>query len=87
MRTKLRVAALVSALLILAFWFVKGRNPGWTKTSVLHTEKDPVTELEKQVYEDRFVPGVDFLAAGLGVAILMAGCSFLVRAREKAPPV
>ena len=75
------------AVLILGFWFIEGHNPGWTKTSVLHTEKDPVTDLEKPVYEKRFVPGIDFLAAGLGVAIVMAGCSFLVRAKEKAPPV
>jgi hypothetical protein len=87
MRTKLRVAATALAVLILGFWFIAGHNPGWTKTSVLHTEKDPVTELEKRVYEKRFVPGVDFLAVGLGVAIVMSGCSFLFRARDKTPPV
>jgi hypothetical protein len=85
MRTKLRVAAVVLSLLILAFWFTEGRNPGWTKTSVLHTEKDPVTELEKPVYERHFVPGIDFLAMGLGAAIVIAGCSFLFRPKDKTP--
>ena len=61
------------ALVVLAFWFFGGPNLGFTKTSVAHIEKDPVTEIETPRYEKRFVPGVDFLAAGLGLAVVLAG--------------
>ncbi len=81
MRTKLRVAALLLALIILAVWFFGGPNLGWTKTSVAHKVKDPVTELEVDVYEKRLVPGIDFLGAGLGVAGLLAVSSFFFRKR------
>lgn len=83
MRTKLRVAALLLALIVLAAWFFGGPNLGWTKTSVPHKVKDPVTELEVDVYEKRFVPGVDFLGAGLGVAAFMAAGSFFFRRQSK----
>lgn len=79
MRTKLRVAALIIALVILAFWFFGGPNLGWTKTSVPRTEKDPVTEIEKVVYEGRFVPGIDFLFSGLAVAALISASSFFIK--------
>jgi len=91
MRTKLRVAALLLALSVLGFWFFGGPNLGWTKTSVFHKYKDPVTELEVDIPEAHFVPGVDFLAAGFAVAALLAGSSFLFTknskpAREQSPP-
>jgi hypothetical protein len=79
MRTTLRVAALLLALVIVAFWFFGGANRGWTKTSVAHKQKDPVTELEVDVYESRFVPGIDFLGGGLVIVVLVAGSSFLFR--------
>lgn len=79
MRTKLRVAALLLALIVIAVWFFGGPNLGWTKDSVPHKEKDPVTELEVDRYEKRFVPGIDFLGAGLAAAGLMAASSFLFR--------
>ena len=78
MRTKLRVAALLLALAVFAFWCFGGPNLGWTKTSVPEKHVDPVTELEVNVYVKRFVPGVDFLAAGLVVSGLIAACSFLL---------
>ena len=79
MRTKLRVAALIIALIIFAFWFFGGPNLGWTKTSVARTEKDPVTEIEKIVYENRFVPGIDFLFGGLALAALLSASAFFVK--------
>jgi hypothetical protein len=79
MRTLLRAVALVIAVGVVAFWIYAGMNRGWTKTSVAHKEKDPVTEIEVDRYEKKFVPGVDFLAAGLGLAALAGGSSFLFR--------
>jgi hypothetical protein len=79
MRIKLRVAALLFALAVLGFWCFGGPNLGWTKTSVPRKQVDPVTELEVNIYEPRFVPGVDFLAAGLLAAGLLAAGSFFFR--------
>lgn len=81
MRTKLRTASLLLALSIMAVWFFGGPNLGWTKNSVAHKVKDPVTELEVDVYEKRFVPGIDFLGAGLAVSGLMGVGSFVFRQR------
>ena len=85
MRTLLRAVALVIAVGVLAFWFFTGMNRGWTKTSVAHKETDPVTEIEVDRYEKKFVPGVDFLAGGLLVAALAGGSSFLFRKKAASP--
>ena len=79
MRTKLRVVAVLLALVVAAAWFFGGPNLGWTKTSVVEKIKDPVTELEVNRYVQRFVPGVDFLGAGLLAAAGLAGVSFFLR--------
>jgi hypothetical protein len=81
-RTTLRVAAILIGLVVTAFWFFGGANTGWTKNSVLHLEKDPVTEIEKPVYERRFVPGINFLGGGVAVAVFLGGSSFLFRRKN-----
>ena len=79
MRTFLRIAALLIALGVTVFWLFGGPNLGWTKNRVAHKEKDPVTEIEVDRYEERFVPGIDFLASGLAAAAVVAGVSFFLR--------
>lgn len=79
MKTALRLAALAMALITVVLWFFGGPNLGWTKTTVLREEIDPVTELEKQIWEKRFLPGLDFLAAGLFGGAVLVGSSFLFR--------
>jgi len=79
MRTKLRVVAALLALVVTAFWFFAGANRGWTKTSVAEKFKDPVTEIEVDRYMKHFVPGVDYLGAGLAAAGALAGASCFLR--------
>ena len=79
MRTTLRVASLLIALVVTVFWFFSGPNTGWTKNTVTHMVPDPVTDIPGPVYEKRFVPGIDFLGGGLVVSVLVAGGSFLFR--------
>jgi hypothetical protein len=79
MRIMLRVVALLLALVVVAFWFFGGMNRGFTKTSVPHKEKDPVTEIEVDRYESKFVPGVDFLGGGIIAAGVIGACSLFFR--------
>ena len=77
MRKVLRVLAGLVAVAAVAGWIAGGRNPGWTKTSVDHREKDPVTEIEFPVTEKKFIPGVELLAAALVGAGGVFAASFL----------
>jgi hypothetical protein len=79
MRKKLRLASLFLALIVLGFWFFKGHNTRWTKNTVTTFVRDPVTGIDGPVEERKFVPGVDFLAIGLGLAALQFGSSFFIR--------
>jgi hypothetical protein len=85
MRTKLRVAALLLAVIATAWWFFAGHPRGWWfKTKVPYMEKDPVTDQEVERFEDRFVPGIDCLAAGLLLSAGLAGISFIVGRKAEA---
>ena len=86
MRSILRIAALFLAVGVTVFWLFGGPNLGWTKNFVEHLEKDPVTDIDKHVIEPRFVPGVDFLGAGLVVAALVDGVSFCFARKMEASP-
>jgi polyisoprenoid-binding protein YceI len=79
MKRKLRILALVIALAASSAWLVTGANRGWTKTSVPVKIVDEVTQLEGIEYRKRFVPGVDFLAAALLGAGVLAGASLFFR--------
>ena len=82
MKKVIRLGALVLAGVVVAWWLVTGAHRGWTKTSVPKTTLDPVTGIEAIEYEQRFVPGLDFLAAGLLGAGLLAGASLIGKQRN-----
>jgi hypothetical protein len=77
MRKGLRVLALVIALGAIAFWAALGANAGFTKNRVAKKTVDEVTGIEAITYEDRFVPGVEFLGGAIVGAGALAGVSFL----------
>lgn len=79
MRQILRILALMLALAATGTWLGTGANRGWTKTSVPVITVDEITGIEAVNYEQRFVPGLDFLGAALVGASLLAGSSFLFR--------
>jgi hypothetical protein len=76
---RLRLMALGLAVAAVAFWLARGANRGWSKDRVAREQTDPVTGIVGISYENRFVPGVDFLGASLLASALLAGVSLAFR--------
>jgi hypothetical protein len=69
----LRALAALSAVAIVACWISLGAHLGWSQTRVPVQKTDAVTATTFTEYEERFLPGVDFLVAGLlGSAAIFA---------------
>ena len=83
MKRSLRIIAMVLVVGAIAFWAAAGANRGWTKTRVPKKIVDEVTGLEGVQWQDKFVPGVDFLGAALLGAGVLAGVSLFVPAKSK----
>ena len=79
MRRALRLLAALVILAAVITWAATGANRGWTKTSVPVKTLDQVTGIEGITYQPKFLPGVDFLGAAFGGAVLLAGASFIFR--------
>jgi hypothetical protein len=73
----LRTALLIGIAGIAGFWFLSGANTGWTKTSVATIAVDPITEISYPVWQNQFVPGVDFLAVGVTILLIIFALSYL----------
>lgn len=67
-RLALRLTALVLLLGTIGFWAAKGAHTGWSQNRVPVKQTDEITGIEFVTYEERYVPGVDFLGAGTGLA-------------------
>ena len=69
----LRALAALSAVAIVACWISLGAHMGWSQTRIPVEKTDTVTATTFTDYEERFLPGVDFLVAGLlGSAAIFA---------------
>jgi hypothetical protein len=79
MKRILQSLALLVVLVAAVTWLATGANRGWTKTSVPVKTLDQVTGIEGITYQPKFLPGVDFLGAAFGGAVLLAGASLFVR--------
>jgi hypothetical protein len=86
-RILLRGAGVLIALFVFCFWAAKGYHRGWSKNEVPLTQIDPITEIEFVTYEKRFVPGVDYLGAGIAFGALVFAATFFGRRGPKAPSV
>ena len=79
MRRALQIIALLVLLATAGEWLLTGASRGWTKTSVAVKTLDPVTGIEGISYEKKFLPGVDFLGAGIAGAVLLGASSLFFR--------
>jgi hypothetical protein len=83
-----RLARLLGLAVLLGtgvFWAAKGAHTGWSQNRVPHRQVDEITGIEYVTYEDRFVPGVEVLAAGLGLAAGLFALSFFFNRNQSAP--
>ena len=76
-RVLLRGAGVLLALFVFCFWAAKGYHVGWTQNQVPVRHLDPITEIEFVTYEQRFVPGLDCLAAGVFLGAVVFAATFL----------
>lgn len=81
----LRVIALVVLVAAAGFWAAKGAHRGWSMDQVPVKQTDEVTGLEYVTYEDRYVPGVDFLGLAGGLAAGLFAVSFFVQRKTIQP--
>jgi len=65
-----------------AIWLKTGAHTGFSKNRVEIQMVDPITQIEYVEYEERFIMGIEYLAAGFfaGLACIAAGF-FLGRRR------
>ena len=82
MKRTLRIIAAVLVVGAIVFWVAAGANRGWTKTRIPKKVVDEVTGLEGIQWQDKFVPGVDFLGTALLGAGILAGISILFRTKS-----
>ncbi len=87
MKTILRILALIVLVATVGTWAATGANRGWTKTSVPVKTLDPVTGIEGISYEKKFLPGVEFLGAGIIVGVVLGSASFLFRSKKTDQPI
>lgn len=88
MKKPYRLLRVVSGLLlvaVVAYWAAAGAHRGWSMNRVPIKKTDDLTGIEYVEYEDRFVPGVEVLAGGVGASVLLFGLSFLFRKRSSQP--
>jgi hypothetical protein len=83
MKRALRIIAALLVVGAIVSWAAAGANRGWTKTRVPQKVVDEVTGLEGIQWQNRFVPGVDFLGAAFFGAVILTGISIFVPAKSK----
>lgn len=79
MKLTLRLLAVAILVAANAWWIAAGANRGWTKNQVPVTFMDEVTGISGTAYEDRFVPGLDWLGSAWLTAGVLAGASLFGR--------
>lgn len=85
MRLALRVTALILLLGTVGFWTAKGTHSGWSQNQVPVKQTDEITGIEFVTYEKRYVPGVDFLGAGTGLAAGLFAVSLFFKRKSNNP--
>lgn len=78
-RILFRMLSGIASLFLFAFWAAAGSNRGWTKTQIPVKQIDEVTGIEFVTYQDHFMPGIEFLAAGFLLCVVLFAITFIHR--------
>ena len=87
MKRLMRIASLVLAVAILGTWAARGANTGWTMNKVSTKQTDEITGIDQVVWVEKWVPGVDFLAAGLACSGILLIASVPFKSKKHQTPV
>lgn len=55
---------------------------GWTKTYVTIPATDEITGIQYEVKQQKFVPGIDFVAVGTGLSFTIFATTFLFASKK-----
>jgi hypothetical protein len=66
----------------LTYWALHGAHRGWNMDRVPVEKTDEITGIAYVEYEERFVPGIEFLGTSVAVSAFLFGASFLFRRRH-----
>ncbi len=80
-RLALRLIATSCLVFSIVYWTGKGAHTGWSMDRVPSPQVDDVTGIEYVTYEDRFVPGIEWLGGGITLSVLFFATSFLFRSK------
>ena len=81
-RTATRLLAIFIFSTCLSWWWFSGADMGWTKTYVTIPATDEITGISYEVKQEKFIPGVDFVALGTGLSFAIFAASFLFSKRK-----
>lgn len=81
-RTATRLLALFILSTCLSWWWFSGADMGWTKTYITIPATDEITGISYEVKQEKFIPGVDFVALGTGLSFAVFAASFLFSKRK-----
>jgi hypothetical protein len=84
-RSILAVGALLTLLVSIGYWLAMGAHRGWSQNRVPVSQTDEVTGVAFTTYENRFVPGIDVLGAGVALAAFFFALSFIFRSPQPLP--
>ena len=78
-RQLLRVLSLITFIGVVAYWARGGAHTGWSMDRVPVEKVDEITGLEYTEYEERHVPGIDFLGTGIAIGGVIFAASFFLK--------
>lgn len=73
----LRSSGLLTLVGTVGYWLAMGAHRGWSQNRVPTTQTDEVTGIAFTTYENRFIPGIEVLGAGLALAAGLFALGFL----------
>lgn len=82
-RARLALSLIAAFCLVfsIVYWVNKGAHTGWSMDRVPIEQLDEITGIEYITYDDRFVPGIEWLGVGIGIATLFFATSLFFRSK------